>query len=379
MFITKDEFQATAYLIGVTIGAGILALPYVFSQAGFLIGALELLLVWVIVTILTLCLGEVVLRSKNHYEVTGLAERYLGKKGKMVLVIVSIFYIYGALLAYGLGLGEAVHGLLGYGPLLSSIVLFLFLAAVVYFGLKTVTRAEDFLVPFIFLIILCLFFFASDKIVFENYTSLEPTKMLLPIGPLFFALLGFWCVPDMKKILKDKRKLKKTIIIGVTVSAVSYLLFTFLVVGVTGRETSQVFSVALAAVVGPSVGKLLYLFTFFAISTSFLGLGFTLKEMFHEDYHWSNKAGWLATFLVPFLLLLVVRKGFVDVITVTGALASVFVLTILMLLFYKAKKKGDRKPEYELHIPKAVSVVILLFCIFVALYTVWVYGARLLG
>lgn len=372
-FLTKEELIATTYLIGMTIGAGVLALPYVFSQAGFLIGVIELLLTWVIVTVLTLCLGEIVLRTKDNHEVTGLAELYLGKKGKMFLIIISILYIYGALLAYGIGLGEAAYGLFGFDMLKSAIVIFLCLAAVVFFGLKTVTKAEVLLVPFIFIIIFCLFIFAYDKIVIDNFAGFEPSKILVPIAPLFFALFGLWCVPDMKRILKNKKQLKKTIILGVTVSAISYFLLAFLVVGVTGTETSGVFSVNLAKYVNPIIGKLTYLFTFFTISTSFLSIGFTLKEMLHEDYQWSNTVAWLVAFLIPFLLLLITQKGFVDVIAITGAFATVFVLSIIMLMFYKAKKTGKRKPEYVLNIPKPVSIFILLFCIFVALYTLWYY------
>jgi amino acid permease len=369
----KDEWKATCYLIGITIGAGVIALPYVFSQAGFLLGTVELIIAWAIVLLLTLALGEIVLRTKENHEVSGLIELYLGKKAKNFMAGITIIYIYGAILAYGLGLGEAIHGIFGIDKFVSSIVLFLLLSAIVYFGLKSVTKAEVILTPFIFFIIFAIFLFSYNHISVQNYTMPNISNILLPLGPFFFALMGFWCVPDMKRILRDKRSLRKTIILGVTIPAIAYLLFAAVVVGVTGDKTTEVFSVGLAEYVGQGVGKLLSAFTFFSIATSFIGLGFSLKEMFCEDYHCTRNVSWLAAFLIPFILLFVVRNGFATVISLTGAYATVFVAGMTLAMFYKAKKKGRRKPEFILQLPKSIAVLIVLFTIIVAVYTMWKY------
>ncbi len=372
-FLKYDEFKAMTFIIGVTIGAGVIALPYVFAHAGFVVGTIELFISWAIILILTLCLGEIVLRTKENHEVSGLVGLYLGKNTKKIMGIITVVYIYGALLAYGLGLGEALHGIFGFDTFLSSIMIFLLFAAIVYFGLKTVTKAEVILTPFIFFIICVIFFFSYKHITMSNYPETNFQNLLIPLGPLFFALTGFWCVPDMKRILKNKASLKKTIILGVSIAALIYLLFAALVVGVTGINTTEVFSVGLAERVGPVVGDILYIFTFFSISTSFIGLGFALKEMFCQDYECNNTVAWCGAFLVPFVMLFFVRDGFVDVIGITGAVATACVLGITLWMFYVAKKKGKRKPEFDLNLPKAISVIIVLFCIFVAWYTVWKY------
>lgn len=372
-FLNRNQFRAIAYLAGITIGAGVLTLPYVFSRVGVKIGILELIVVGIIVLLITLYLAEIVLRTKGDHEVTGLAEKYLGQKGKCVLVAVSILYIYGALLAYSVGLGEAVHGILGTEQTISSIIVFFILAAVVFFGLKVITKAESLLTPFIFFIIVLLFFYAFNKINPANYTTSYPQHLLVPLGPLFFALLGFWCVPDMKRIIKDNKKLKSTIIIGVSIIAISYLLLILVVVGVSGADTTPLFSIGIAKYVNHGIGKLIHLFTIFTLTTSFVGLGFTLKEIYQLDYKWKNTAAWLATFAVPFGLLFLIEGDFLQIISITGALASVFVLIILVLMFHKAKKKGTRKPEFSLPIPIWVNVIIILFCILVAVQTIWSY------
>ncbi len=372
-FLTKDEVQATAYLIGITIGAGVIALPYVFGKVGFFLGAAELLVCWLIVLSLTLCLGEVVLRTKAYGELPVLAEKYLGKKGKRVTEAVTMLYIYGALIAYGIGLGEAMHGLFGFNTLVSSGIFYLLLAAIVYLGLKTVTRAEVLLTPFIFVIIIGIVFFAVRHISWEEYFNINTGNIFLPLGSLFFALLGVWCVPDMKRILKNKKSLRKTIVLGTTIPAILYLVLTAVVVGVTGEETTEVFGVGLTQYINPMMCKIVFIFIIFTISTSFLGVGFTLQEMFQEEYKKKKWQSWLAAFFVPFLFLFFLKTGFAEVITITGALATVVLVAIILLLFYKAKRKGDRKPEYVLAVPKFVGFLIFLFSLLIAIMTVLKY------
>ncbi len=372
-FLNRNQLHAIAYLAGITIGAGVLTLPYVFSQVGILFGTLELFLVSVIIILITLYLAEVVLRTKGDHEVAGLVEKYLGKKGKACIVIVGILYIYGALLAYGIGLGEAINGVVGTDSFVSSIVVFLLLAGIVFFGLKVVTKAEIFLTPFIFVLIIILFFYAFNKIETTNYVASYPENFLIPLGPLFFALLGFWCVPDMKRIIKDNKKFKKTIVIGVAGIALSYLLLVLIVVGVSGSDTTPLFSFGISKYVNHGVGKLIHLFTIFTLTTSFVGLGFTLKEIYELDYKWKNTVAWLGTFAIPFAFLFFKTADFLEVISITGAVASVFIIIILVLMFHKAKKKGTRKPEFSIPVPVWVNVLIILFSILIAVQTIWSY------
>lgn len=372
-FLTKDEIQAIAYLIGITIGAGVIALPYMFGKVGFFLGVIELILCWFIVLILTLCLGEVVLRTKKYSEIPLLAKKYLGEKGKWAAEAVTALYIYGALIAYGFGLGEAVQGLFGFDIFISSIVLYGILAFIVYLGLKTITKAEVLLTPFIFIIIFGISFFALQHISLEEYMKINTDNVFLPLGSLFFALLGVWCVPDMKRILKDKKSLRKTIILGTTIPAILYLVLVTVVLGVTGEQTTEVFGVGLSEFLYPVMSKIVFIFIIFTISTSFLGVGFTLQEMFYEDYFEKKWKSWLAAFFVPFLFLFFVKTGFADVITITGALATVVLFAIILLMFYKAKRTGDRKPEYIIGLPKVIGLLLFLFSVLIAVMTLVKY------
>ena len=117
--------MAATTLIGTIIGAGILALPYVIAKAGFLYGLLAMVLMGIVFLYLNLFIGEIVLRTKKQYQLTGYAEKYLGVWGKKCMTFSFIFGMYGALIAYIIGEGEALHTIFNFGsPLLWSLLFF---------------------------------------------------------------------------------------------------------------------------------------------------------------------------------------------------------------------------------------------------------------
>ena len=61
----RKILNATSLLIGTTIGAGFLGIPYVFAKAGFLVGTLHLFLVGGIMLFINLLLGEISLRDRK--------------------------------------------------------------------------------------------------------------------------------------------------------------------------------------------------------------------------------------------------------------------------------------------------------------------------
>ena len=80
MKINKPFLEAVATLIGTMVGAGVLGIPYVFARAGFVTGLIDLIILGTAIVFIYLYLGEVVLRTKGNHQLTGYAEKYLGKK-----------------------------------------------------------------------------------------------------------------------------------------------------------------------------------------------------------------------------------------------------------------------------------------------------------
>ena len=87
-FLSQHHFlTASSMLTGTVIGAGILGIPYVVAKAGFWYGAILIFLLGLAYLFLHLSLGEIVIRTKKQYQLTGYAGKYLGPLGKKMFNI----------------------------------------------------------------------------------------------------------------------------------------------------------------------------------------------------------------------------------------------------------------------------------------------------
>jgi tyrosine-specific transport protein len=109
----KQVLEAIATLIGVTVGAGIMGIPYVISKSGLMIGAAHILVIGFLMLFVNLFLTEIVLRTKGSHQLTGYAEKYLGRAGKWIMACTMVIGVYGALIAYLIGGGSALSSIFG--------------------------------------------------------------------------------------------------------------------------------------------------------------------------------------------------------------------------------------------------------------------------
>lgn len=190
-------------------------------------------------------------------------------------------------------------------------------------------------------------------------------KFFLPYGIVFFSLTGGAAIPELRQILKgEERKIKKVIVYGTIIPAIIYLLFALTVVGVTGQKTTEDAISGLIPYLGQNIVVLGAAFGFLAVITSFLMLGRNLRKMFQLDYKLNKLLAWALACFVPLAVFLFGLKDFILVIGLIGAVAGGFEGIITTLIYIKAKKMGDRQPEYSLKMKKVyVWAMVLLFAL----------------
>lgn len=359
----KHIWDGVSTFVGTVVGAGMLAIPYAVQQAGFWTGTIVILIVGSAVLLMNLMLGEVVLRTKGNHQLTGYAEKYLGKWGKHAMLLSMLVGIYGALIAFTIGSGTSLATLFGGSTTIWSGIFYLLMMIAVFKGLKIIELLEDWLSPtkmFLLAIVLGIAFF-SVKFTSLNLSGFSANKLLVPYGVVLFALLGTAAIPEVKEETKGHwRDLKKVLVIGSIIPLVAYLLFAIAVVGITGKNTTEVATLGLSTALGSNAGVLLHLFAIAAMSTAFMTLGLALKEMFVYDYGWSATKAFFATMTIPFLALLAGVHSFVEVLGIAGAVAGGIDGILIVLMFWNAKHKSQRKPEYSLQIPLVLGIFLLL-------------------
>jgi len=367
----KPFFEAIATLVGTVIGAGVLGIPYVVAKAGFLTGLIDLIILGAAVLILYLYLGEVVLRTKGDHQLTGYAEKYLGKKGKIAMLFAMIFGNYGALVAYLIGVGAALAAIFSSNNLfLLSILFFVSASVILYFGGVVVKEFELFLSAFTVFMIILISAIGIGKVDLSYLTRFDAASLFLPYGVILFALAGGVAIPEMKRELaRNKKQLKKAIIIGALIPLILYALFTFVVVGITNLATTQVATIGLGQQIGEIAVLFGNLFAVLAMGSSFLILALGLKHMYY-DYKINRTLAWLLACFPPLIIFLIGNRAFVATLAFTGAVAFGVEGVLNVLMFWKAKKMGDRKPEYSIKKNKAVGIILMSILILGIVYEI---------
>jgi len=357
--------KATALLLGTTIGAGIFGMPYVFAKSGFLAGLVHLIVLGAVLLFVNLLVGEVALRTRKVHMLTGFAKKYLGKGGEYLMFTASAFGIFGAMVAYIIGEGEVLSAILGGSPFVLSLAFFAVVSVIIFFDLKAVAESDLIFVALMIGIVVLLSALAIPRMDFVNLSSFNPSNFLLPYGVVLFAMVGASAIPEMEQELRHGKKyLKRAIFWGTLIPILIYLVFTLVVVGVTGVNTTEVATVGLGETLGPYMVLLGNIFAALAMATSFITLGLAKKWMLHYDYGVPKKLSWFITILVPLFIFLMGAGSFIGVVGITGVVAGGLEGILLVLIAKAAKKKGDMEPQYKM--PLNWFIMALLILLFLA-------------
>ena len=365
MNIHKKRFWITSFtLIGSIIGAGFLGLPYVFSKSGFLIGLFWLVLLGGILCYSKLALGEVTLRTKEQHQLTGYAKKYLGEKGKAIAFFSMFFGIYSALLAYLIGEGQSLS-LLFTGSLNNAFLFgfgfWLIMTLLLQEGLRGLKKVESWGVIAVIVTILVIFILFLPNVNLSNLNYIKTENLLIPFGVTLFALLGFVAIPELRREIKGSEKmLKKSILFGSIAPIIIYAIFSFAFVGVLGENVNEVATL--------SFDNIIIILGVFTMLTSYFVLSFALKDMFFYDFHKDRRLRFIFVSAIPLLLYAFITffdlASFIMVLGIGGVIAGGVDGILALLMNMKAKRLGDRKPEYSIPINWLIGFLIMAVFIF---------------
>lgn len=361
--MNKKFWAAVSTLTGTMIGAGILGIPYIFAKSGFLVGIFWLIVLGAILIFVNLALGEITLRTKGEHQLPGYAGKYLGQWGKYIMFFALIFGIYSALLAYLIGEGESISKIFlsNTNPIIAAFFFWIIMTILLRRGMKSLKRFETLGVIGVVVIVFGIFIKFAPLIKISNLSGWSPANFAAPIGIVFFSLLGFIAIPELRKeISGQEHLLKKAIIIGSIIPIFLYIIFSSVFVGVLGKSVTEVATMSF----GPFV-SLLGIFTMF---TSYFVLSFSLKEIFKYDIKISNKLNFVFTSLVPLILYILVSQfkllGFATILGIGGIISGGLTGALILIIAKKAKGRKSKRPEFQ--IPLNWTIVLIISLLFFA-------------
>lgn len=310
---------------GTSIGGGMLALPVLTSQAGFLPSLAVYVFCWLFMAGTGLLFLEISQWIKGEANILSMAELTLGKPGKYFAWVVYLFLFYCLTVAYMVGCGNIMVELSQSilpdwaGP----IVFVLLFAPLILISTAWASHLNVWLVAGLALSYFGFVFmgFRYVKPEFLVYSDWSYSLKVLPIAFTSFAYQGV--IPTLASYMNHHgRNIRKAILIGSFIPLIAYAIWEWLILGIVPLEGHGGLKEALQEgrnAVHPlkyfmqssSVYVLGQSFAFFALVTSFLGVALGLRDFLADGLQIKKDAkGKIVLSLMVFLIPLIIAVSY---------------------------------------------------------------------
>ena len=351
-------YEAMAIIVGANIGSGILGLAYSTRLAGWPILLLWLIIAGVFTTFSMLYVAESALRTKKPLQLPGLAEKYVGKAGSVLVFISVCANSIGCMIAYTSGSGNILCTLLGLPNWAGSLLFTVPCVLVVWFGLKATGLWEKFMstgmVVLLAIIIIASFLSGKADVSRAMYANWKYAVPLL--SSAIFCYIAQYAVPELARGMRHTpKKLPVAIILGMFITGVLLAVVPLAVLSLTGADkVTQVATLAWGEALGTWALYTANIFALCAMMTSYWAVGGSMLtnivDMFKLKDEKETKTRLIAiacTVLPPFILAYAGLVSFVDAIGWAGTFGGVIMSIVPVLMVNNARKKGDIEPEWK--------------------------------
>ncbi|MBE6972276.1 MAG: amino acid permease [Ruminococcaceae bacterium] len=351
-------YEAIAIIVGANIGSGILGLAYSSRLAGWPILVLWLIVAGVFTTFSMLYVAETALRTKKPLQLPGLAQKYVGKLGSVLIFISVCANSIGCMIAYTTGSGNILCELFNLPNWAGSLIFTVPCVLVVWLGLKATGLWEKFvstgMVVLLGVIILASFLSGKadpSRVMYADWTYAVPL-----LSSAIFCYIAQYAVPELARGMRhEAKKLPIAIIAGMFITGLLLAVVPFAVLSLTGAENvTQVATLAWGQALGTWALFTANIFALCAMMTSYWAVGGSMLtnivDMFKLKDEHDKKTRLIAiacTVIPPFILAYGGFVSFVDAIGWAGTFGGVIMSIIPVLMVNKARKTGDIEPEWK--------------------------------
>ncbi len=340
-------WEATSIIIGHGVGAGILTVPYLAAHNSLR----ELLLIlgfcYLFNLLLHLIIAELSFNNDGAQFISCFdREMFSGKLKKVftwaafVLLGLSVLFNVSAFLTGAANVFEEWFNL---SRPLGMLLFYLLGAGVVFFGLKLVGVCEKFSVAAMVLVVGVLLVATLRGTTQPLPTGFRGTNNALALfGMISFSLSAVMSTPQVVKGLDgDKKRIRGAIALGLGLNAGLILLVTLTTLLAAGERISDKGAlVDLSASLGGWVKVVGYVFTLFALATSFWANTLNLRDIVQEQTHWDERLSWLLASLPCLLIALFVPASFVGLSRFASIIQVVTGLGVIVAYALSRKRVG---------------------------------------
>lgn len=345
-------------VVGCGIGSGALGTAYSARLGGFPVIAFWLIISGILTLISMYYVAESALRTRRMVQLPGLAQRYVGNVGRILIFLAVVINSISCLIAYFNGSGRILHQMLGVSTTVGTLLFLVPAVLVTYFGLKAVGVAGKYMSVgmIIIIVILTAASFASSS---TDVSRLFVSNWSYAI-PIFnvaaFSYIGQYLVPDMARGLShDPKKLAPALLAGQIIVAILLIMVplgTFLVA--PADELTEVATIIWGEAIGTWAFFMANVFALIAMFTSFCPITQTLVTNIVDFFKFPSDTDlrirlpiMVVIIAIPLYLTLSGKVSFVDAIYFSGTFAAAIMAILPIFMVNSARKNGDIEPEWN--------------------------------
>ncbi len=326
-------FGSSLILSGTALGAGMLAIPMVLAQFGFMISSVLMLLIFIGTTYSALLLAEACTKTKDNSGMSSVACLTLGSKGKHFINALFYLLLVCMLIAYILGVGDIIHKLLlDVGINISTSVAYtifsLLMGVIVVSGKSYIDKLNRglFILMVVMLFIVIASLFSNIRLDYLTQTSQYTANDVVQYSAVIFtSFASMVVIPSLVIYNREatQKQIRNMILLGSVIPLVCYLTWLFAIIGNLGTDAISQFhniSELISAFSGQSawLKVVIALFSALALVTSFLGVSMALYDQ-NKDAVTNNKAlAYALTFILPLVLAELFASQFVSMLDYAG-------------------------------------------------------------
>lgn len=379
---TSKFIGSLLLLIGTMIGAGMLALPLVSATSGIVLSGIYLFGIWALMTVTGLLVLEVNLAlPATGCSFSSMAEKTLGRSGKIIVWISCLLLLYALTSAYIAGAASLISSFFAtftackVPNFISAIIFTLIFGGAVFWSTKVTDYTNRSLLSIKGVLLLVSLALLLPHIHFEFLQAKHnfvPGKLFFTIVPIFLCAFGYHTViPSLRIYIGDKPKeLRRMIILGTLIAFVVYFLWLIAILGVVPL-------VQMHGSIGDLIQVIAYLihnnwvtvgingFSNIAMTTSFLGVTLGLFDFLadglkRQNTRFGRAQTALFTFLPPLIFVFYFPQGFVMALKYGAIFVTIITVILPALMAYQARKQADLSSSYRVAGGNLLPLSILL-------------------
>jgi len=338
---------AVGVIGGMIIGSGMFALPYAVSISGLWGSIIGAAVAFFAVVSIHLAYGEVIVNTPGTHRLPGYTRLYLGKVLGNLEKVSQFLFFNAALLVYGVLGGIFLSTIFGGGAAFWAIVFFgagsliLLVSNIERIGFVNFLLALPLIGATLWISFLA---YRSGEISNLSFVGTDP---FFAFGIFMFSLTGLAVIADAREIFSAKSvapaggqrsSLKSAILLGTAVPLILYVIFVTAVLMASGSGVTQDALSGLADTLGKQVVVFGAFIGILAMFTSYLALGYDLKEIYELDIGVGAVLSWVLVVLIPISLFLLGAKDFIKLISIIGGLFIVWDGLIVIFILRKMRR-----------------------------------------